>query len=208
MNQPQIIIRTYIAATPRQVWDALTIPEITEKYWRGTRIESDWQVGSPIVYRRDGLITEEHLVLTVEPGRLLRHTFHPVLADRIRKEAPSTVSFEIGDLGTLICLTLTHRDFAENSIVFRACSETWPMVLSSLKTLLETGRPLPSCSAAAASENKPAASPVDANAGGAVHRSEREASSTSTGKLGANKIPGFNGTQHFIDDQKHDEWSI
>lgn len=208
MNQPHIVIKTYIAATADKVWQALTKPEITEKYWFDTRIESDWQIGSPIIYRRHGLITDEHLVLTVEPGRLLRHTFHPLLTDRFRKEAPSTVSFEIGDLGALVCLTLTHGDFAENSVVFRARSESWPMVLSSLKTLLETGRPLPSFSIAAASENKSAASPDDSIVGGAIHRSKRGASSTSTAKLSANENRRFNGRSPSVDDEKQDEWSI
>lgn len=148
MSQPQILIRTYIASTPDKVWHALTTPDITEKYWYGTRVESDWRIGSKVIYRRQGAITDEHVLLQAEPYKVLRHTFRPTLGEIFRKEAPSKVCFEITDLGPLVRLTLTHDDFAENSAVYRACSESWPMLLSSLKTFLETGRPLPPFAAA------------------------------------------------------------
>ena len=81
MNKPEIVYVTYIAATRAAVWDALTQPELTQRYWFDTRIESDWKVGSPVLYRREGKITDEHTVLEVQPGQLLRHTFHPVFTE-------------------------------------------------------------------------------------------------------------------------------
>ena len=143
MFEPKISIIMYIASTPEKVWDALTDPEITQRYWSGTRVESDWKVGSKVIYRRDGQITDEHLVLAVEPLRLLSHTFHPVSVEEFRNEAPSRVTFEIEAGGQVVRLTVTHDEFQEDSEVYHACSEGWPMLMSSLKTLLETGQPLP-----------------------------------------------------------------
>jgi uncharacterized protein YndB with AHSA1/START domain len=54
MTKPAIGIVTYIGASPDRVWQALTDPEVTHRYWFGTRFEADWKVGSPIIWRRDG----------------------------------------------------------------------------------------------------------------------------------------------------------
>ena len=143
MDPPHFVHVTYIAATPRAVWDALTNPEITQRYWGGTRLESDWKVGSTLRYRRDGAVTDEHIILAVEPLRRLSHTFHPVFTDELRAEAPSRVTFTIERSGPVVRLTLVHDGFRPGSKVFDACSEGWPLVLNNLKTLLETGRPLP-----------------------------------------------------------------
>jgi uncharacterized protein YndB with AHSA1/START domain len=143
MDPPRIIHVAYIAATPRALWDALTNPEITQRYWGGTRLESDWKVGSTLRYRRDGAVTDEHTILAVEPQRYLSHTFHPVFTDEFRAEPPSRVTFTLERGGAVVRLTLLHDGFRPGSNVFVACSEGWPMVLSNLKTLLETGRALP-----------------------------------------------------------------
>jgi uncharacterized protein YndB with AHSA1/START domain len=143
MSQPSIVITTYIASTPDRVWNALTDPNITERYWSGTRIESDWKVGSKIIYRRNGEIVDEHVLHTFEPQRRFSHTFHPVFSDEFRNEPPSKVTFEIAPGGEVVRLMMIHDEFQEDSAVYRACSGAWPMILSSLKTLLETGEPLP-----------------------------------------------------------------
>ena len=143
MFEPKIQVIVYLASTPEQVWNALTDPEITQQYWSGTRIESDWKIGSKVIYRRNGTITDEHVVLKVEPLRLLSHTFHPVSVEEFRNEPPSRVTFEIEAGGPVVRLTVIHDEFEEESEVYHACSEGWPMLMSSLKTLLETGKPLP-----------------------------------------------------------------
>ena len=62
-SELEIVIVTYIASTATRVWDALTDPEITQQYWFDTRIESDWKVGSKVIYRRNGQITDEQTLL-------------------------------------------------------------------------------------------------------------------------------------------------
>lgn len=143
MNKPEIEHVIYIAAPRSAVWDALTKPELTQRYWFDTRIESDWNVGSKVLYRREDTITDEHVVLEVVPGILLRHTFHPVFSDEYQAEPPSRVTFSLAEDGGVVRLTTVHDEFPPGSRVFSACSVGWPMILSGLKTLLETGKPLP-----------------------------------------------------------------
>ncbi len=143
MNKSGIVHVIYIVATRSAVWDALTRPELTQRYWFDTRIESDWSVGSKVLYRREGKITDEHLVLEVVPKILLRHTFHPVFTKQYRAEPASRVTFSLAEDGGVVRLTMTHDEFPPDSRVFPACSVGWPMILSSLKTFLETGKPLP-----------------------------------------------------------------
>jgi uncharacterized protein YndB with AHSA1/START domain len=142
MAQPTIAITTYILSTPEGVWNALTDPSVTERYWSGTRIESDWKVGSKVIYRRNGHVVDEHVLLACEPPRRFIHTFRPTFGE-FGKEPPSRVAFEIVPGGKVVRLSLVHNEFPENSAVYRACSAAWPMILSSLKTLLESGEPLP-----------------------------------------------------------------
>lgn len=139
---PEIRLSIYIAATPEQIWKALTDPAITERYWSGTRVESDWQVGSTVLYRWQSKITHEQSVLHAEPHRLLRHSFYPVVAEISTHEPPSRVSFEIAPIGRVTQLTLIHDSFNEGSALYRPYRTFWPMLLSNLKTLLETGKPL------------------------------------------------------------------
>lgn len=143
MNKPEIVYVTYLAASQIEVWNALTKPELTQRYWFETRIESDWKIGSPVIYWRGGKITDEHVVLEVKPGLLLRHTFHPVFTQEYKAELPSRVTFSLSERNRVVRLTMVHDQFAPGSCVLPACRTGWPMILSSLKTFLETGKPLP-----------------------------------------------------------------
>jgi uncharacterized protein YndB with AHSA1/START domain len=145
MTKPTIGIVIYIGAPPDKVWQALTDPEITQRYWFGTRFESDWKVGSPIIWRRAGQVTDEQTLLRLERPRVLSFTFHPIINEEYRREPPSKVKLELeAGAGVAVTrLTLVHDEFPENSAVHLACTAGWPQILSSLKTLLETGKPLP-----------------------------------------------------------------
>lgn len=144
MNRQVIFEVVYIRATAAAVWAALTDPEITRRYWYDTRIESDWRVGSPIRYVRHGEVTDEHEVLAVAEPHRLSHTFHP-LHEAFQAESPSRVTFTLEADSGVVRLTVRHDGFPPDSGVYRACSDGWPMILSNLKTLLETGEPLPAC---------------------------------------------------------------
>jgi uncharacterized protein YndB with AHSA1/START domain len=125
-----------ISATKNSVWDALTNPEITEKYWGGTRIESDWKKGSTIYYRRNGEIMDEHTLLEIVEQRFIEHTFKPMFGE-FKEEPPSLVSIILTEQGTATRVAVLHRNFPPSSKVFKACSAGWPEILKSLKNLLE-----------------------------------------------------------------------
>jgi uncharacterized protein YndB with AHSA1/START domain len=155
----------YIKATPEQVWHGLTDPALTKRYWRhqkagGKTFPSDWQKGSTwaLVHEDVGLTVSdpEQVILESDPYHRLSytwHTFTPEWAAEVgmddetasawRREPRSEVAYDIDDVGTGVSkLTVTHSGFVPGSVVLPAIAEGWPAVLSSLKTLLETGTTL------------------------------------------------------------------
>lgn len=138
MDKPQFVYVTYIATTLEQLWDALTSEEFTQKYWSGRRIQSDWQVGSPVKHiKEDGDSDWEGEVLESDPPNRLSYTFR---SPGFNKEQPSRVVFDLQPNGSTIKLTLTHTDLDAQG--FMAISQGWSAILSSLKSMLETGKPL------------------------------------------------------------------
>jgi uncharacterized protein YndB with AHSA1/START domain len=144
MDRPAFVYVTYITTTPEKLWEALTDGEFTRRYWGGRRIESDWNVGSPIRHvRQDGGIDWQGEVLQSQRPKLLSYTFHMQISDEHRGERASRVTFELQPLGSVVKLTLTHADFESGSATFETTRHGWPAIMSSLKSLLETGSPLP-----------------------------------------------------------------
>lgn len=139
-NKPRFVYVTYIASTPQKVWDALTSAETSKQFWSGYSIHSSWEVGSPISLRNpEGVETDDGVVLAFEPTHLLSYTFHPYADPAYAAEEPSRVTFKIEPSGETVKLTLTHEGFGPESKVFPAISLGWPMIMASLKTLLESG---------------------------------------------------------------------
>jgi uncharacterized protein YndB with AHSA1/START domain len=153
MGNPEFVYTTYIKTTPERLWQALTDPAFTSRYW-GVTFETDWQVGSPMVWGEGGQqpADPEQRVLASEPYRRLSYTWHTftpewaqaagvddeVLAT-IRQEPRSKVTFDIEPQGEVVKLTVVHDDFEPGSTVREMVGEGWPRLLSDLKTLLETG---------------------------------------------------------------------
>lgn len=142
MSKPTFVYVTYIASTPEKVFEALTSPEATGKFWFGNAATSDWKVGSPIEFHREGKLILEGRILENDPPRRLSYTFRPMHEPHHGKEKPSRVVFELEQQRDQIKLTMTHDDFAPDSKVFTSISNGWPLVLSSLKSYLEMGRVL------------------------------------------------------------------
>jgi uncharacterized protein YndB with AHSA1/START domain len=157
---------TYIQATPEQVWQGLTDPAFTTRWWRhhtagGKELRSDWRKGSTydLVHDEVGLVVSdpEQVILESDPYRRLAytwHTFTPEWAERVgldeataaawRAEPRSTVALDMADDGKGVTrLTVVHDGFESGSGVLAGISAGWPAVLASLKTMLETGSPLP-----------------------------------------------------------------
>jgi len=144
---------TYIKTTPQQLWEALTNPAFTKRYW-DMELVTDWQAGSPMTWRYKGLTIEDpaQVVVEAEPYRRLAYTwhsmtpefaalvgFHEQLRATLAAERRSTATFEIEDLGETVKLTVLHHGFDDDSTMVSMISEGWPPLISALKTLLETG---------------------------------------------------------------------
>jgi len=141
MSKPNFVYVTYIASTPDKVFKALTNTEATARFWFGNAVTSDWQIGSPVTFLRNGELIVKGEVLEYDPPRRLSYTFHSQ-HDGLYTEQPSRVLLEIEQQKDQVKLTMTHDDFAPNSKVFGKISNGWPLVLSSLKSYLEADRVL------------------------------------------------------------------
>ena len=148
MSRPSFIYVTYINSTPEKVWQALTDSAFTRKYWFNHRNASDWKVGSEWrheEYDDASLVDIVGRVVESSPPR------HLVLTWASPKDAKdpdkvSRVTFDIETYGDGVRLTVTHAELEPESAMLSGISRGWPLVLSSLKTLLETGEPMPGTS--------------------------------------------------------------
>jgi uncharacterized protein YndB with AHSA1/START domain len=130
---------TFIRSSPTKVWDALLKPEFTRQYFFGTVMETDWKVGSPWqMVHPDGSVTDAGEVLEVSPPkRLVLNWRH----EGTRQDDTRCI-FEISKMGSLTKLEVSHESARKASRTIEAISVGWPIILSSLKTMLETGKAL------------------------------------------------------------------
>jgi uncharacterized protein YndB with AHSA1/START domain len=134
------VFEIYIKTTPERLWKALTDTEMRRKYTFGAVVTSDWTPGSR--YEGVGMGTPilEGENLEVEPPRRLVQSFRALWDEDVKSEGTSRVTYEIEPIGDSCRLIVTHDQLREgaNNQLFGG----WPMVLSGLKTLLETGEML------------------------------------------------------------------
>ncbi|MDQ6806102.1 MAG: metalloregulator ArsR/SmtB family transcription factor [Actinomycetota bacterium] len=157
VDNPSFVYTTYIQTTPDRLWQALTEPAFTERYWAIT-FDSDWKPGSTMSWQTRGLTISdaEQVVVESEPHRRLSYTWHTFTSewaesldltddarDRLAAEPRSKVTFEIESLGDQVKLTVIHNDLEPGGMTSSLISQGWPRVLANLKTLLETGDTLP-----------------------------------------------------------------
>ena len=143
MPKSRFVYAIYIAAPAETVWKALLDGEFTRQYWERDNV-SEWTPGSRWEHRRlDGDRSVAILGEVLEaspPNRLVITWAEP--ADRGHPDRHSRVTFEIEPVADMVRFTVTHEDLEAGSAMERNISQGWPRVLSSLKSLLETGRPL------------------------------------------------------------------
>jgi uncharacterized protein YndB with AHSA1/START domain len=163
MSDTEFRYTTYIRTTPERLWQAITDPEFTLRYW-GAALHSDWRVGSPVLWQSgpEGEPADlDQVVLESDPPRRLAYTWHDYQDDhaaifgwsaeelaRYRTEPRAQVAFTIEPVGDTVRLTVLHDGFVPGSKMLQAVSGQlppslgWPVILASLKSLLETGEPL------------------------------------------------------------------
>jgi uncharacterized protein YndB with AHSA1/START domain len=158
MDKPSFVYTTFIRTTPERLWQGLTDPAFTTRYW-DVAFETDWQAGSAMTWRqRDVTIAEAgQRVVEADPYRRLSYTWHAFTPEwaqtvgiaeerraRLAAERRSKVTFEIEPLDAeQVRLTVVHDDLEPAGLLGDMISGGWPRVVSDLKTLLEAGEPLP-----------------------------------------------------------------
>jgi uncharacterized protein YndB with AHSA1/START domain len=140
------VYEVYIRTTPEKLWEALTQSDFTQQYFYDCSVESDWRPGSPLRYRRpSGEQPFDAVIEAIEPGKRLIHSFTPRRDDwqsDYSGDPPSRVTYEIEQFGPSCLLRVTHEHFAGETAVSKSTQRGWQIILSGLKTLLETGAPL------------------------------------------------------------------
>jgi uncharacterized protein YndB with AHSA1/START domain len=135
------VFEIYINTTPDRLWEAITDPEMRAKYSFGVQTNSDWTPGSSYRSSVPGVIDiAEGENLEVDPPRRLVQSFTALWSDDVKAVGTSRVTWEIEPVGDSCQLRVTHDQLPDD-----AHSEVyggWPMILSGLKTLLETGETL------------------------------------------------------------------
>jgi len=138
-RQMEKVFEIYIRTTPERLWDAITDAETRSKYQFGNHVTSDWTPGSSYELtnpKADGALGKGEN-LEIDPPRRLVQSFVALWGDDVRSEGTSRVTWEIEPVGDSCRLTVTHDQLREgaNDQLFGG----WPMILSGLKTWLETG---------------------------------------------------------------------
>jgi uncharacterized protein YndB with AHSA1/START domain/DNA-binding transcriptional ArsR family regulator len=154
MSKPDFVYTTYINTTPERLWQALTDPTFTKQYW-GTEFDTDWAKGSQMAWRAKGhtIVDSEQVVVESDPYNRLAYTWHTFTPEwgaafemseekvaELAAEPRSTVTFQLEQQGTVVKLTVVHEG---GPVVLAAVSDGWPAIISSMKSLLETGDVLP-----------------------------------------------------------------
>ncbi|MGH2877529.1 MAG: ArsR/SmtB family transcription factor [Solirubrobacteraceae bacterium] len=158
MDKPSFVYTTFIRTTPERLWRALTDPAFTMRYW-DIAFESEWSTGSAMTWKQRGVTTidEGQRVIEAEPYSRLCYTWHAFTEEwaravgidgerrtRLAAERCSKITFEIEPLDSeQLKLTVIHDDLEPDGLLVGMISGGWPRVISNLKTLLETGEPLP-----------------------------------------------------------------
>jgi uncharacterized protein YndB with AHSA1/START domain len=131
---------TYIRTTPERLWSALTDADFTARYWLGARAESEWKVGSSWrLAFADGRIADTGEIVEIDPPKRLVIQWRNEFKPELKAEGYSRCTIELEPAGDAVKLTITHEmDRAESKFI-QAVSGGWPLILSNLKSLLETG---------------------------------------------------------------------
>ncbi|HVX75054.1 MAG TPA: SRPBCC family protein [Bradyrhizobium sp.] len=142
--KPTTVYTIYIASTPEKVWQALTSAEFSRKYFFGNSVEVEQRVGGAFIVRTpDGALHISGEVAECEPLRKLTVTFNVNWPALVETLGPTLVTYEIEQAGNAVKLTMSEaHDRPIEDDILSGGRQGWPAILSSLKSLLETGEPL------------------------------------------------------------------
>jgi uncharacterized protein YndB with AHSA1/START domain len=131
----------FIRTKPQTLWTALTHPDYTRQYWVGSTQQSEWKAGASWrLFSPDGRLTDSGTVLEIDPPQRMVLAWRNEFLPELRAEGYSRCSFEIERRGELASLCVKHEMERANSKLIAAVARGWPIILSSLKSLIETGQ--------------------------------------------------------------------
>jgi uncharacterized protein YndB with AHSA1/START domain len=143
MASSRFVYVTYIRTTPEKLWQALIDPEFTRRYWVGTWQESEWKPGAAWrIMIPDGRVADSGEVVEIEPHKRLVLSWRNEFKPELREEGYSRLTYELEKQGESVKLTVIHEIEKPDSKFIESVSTGWPHLLSSLKSLLETGESL------------------------------------------------------------------
>ncbi len=144
MADSQFVYVSCIRTTPQTLWQALTEPDFTRRFWFGTTQDCAWMPGASWrILFSDGRVADSGEVIEIEPARRLLLKWRNEIFPEMTAEGYSRLTYAIEQKAGYVQLTVTHRMDTSESKFIQAVSTGWPVILSSLKSLLETGEALP-----------------------------------------------------------------
>jgi uncharacterized protein YndB with AHSA1/START domain len=143
MAESRFVYVTYIRTTAEKLWQALIDPEFTRQYWGETWQDCAWEPGASWkLMIPDGRIGDTGEVLEIVPQQRLVLSWRNEFKPEMREEGYSRMTYDLEQQGDMVKLTLVHEIDKPDSKLIQAVSGGWPIILSSLKSLLETGESL------------------------------------------------------------------
>ena len=142
--KPMTVYTIYIASTPEKVWEALTTADFSRQYFSGHAVEVELRVGGAFIMRTpDGALHISGEVIECDPLKKLTVTFNVNWPALVEKLGPTLVTYEIEQVGEAVRLTMSEsHDRPLSDDILSGGRQGWPAILSGLKSLLETGKPL------------------------------------------------------------------
>ena len=131
---------TYIRGSQQKLWNALTDPEFNKRLWFGYHQQSTWKQGASWTLRApDGAANTTGDILACDPLRHVEFRWFSECTPERKADGETRCSYALEPVGDAVRLTVTHRSERDNSVMIAAASESWPKVIASLKSLVETG---------------------------------------------------------------------
>ena len=141
MAKSTFVYVTYIRTTPERLWSALTDADFMKQYWFDMTTECGWKQGSPWkMLFPDGRIADSGEILEIHPSQRMVIRWQNQWKPELKAEGPSLCTIELGPVDRAVKLTITHKIDRPESELIKAVSVAWPLCLSNLKSLLETGK--------------------------------------------------------------------
>ena len=139
MNSKYVYV-SLIKTTPEKLWNALTSPEFIRQYWGGVNCKTDWKVGSPwSLSFSDGTLADSGEILEIISLKKIVIKWRNEFMPELKIEGYSRCTIELAPKSNAVLLTITHEMDRPDSVFVEKVSGGWPIIISNLKSLLETG---------------------------------------------------------------------